>query len=642
MMVRGLYGKYKIPIWAGYDKKVTKDILEKAIKELTEAGYHVQAVVCDMGGNNKEGRKSLGITIEKPCFDNPFRPGCKVYFYHCTPHLVKNMRNHFLSQGFVLSTGARVGKEHLIRVREKMYSNDNELTPSSKLTDQHIAPPDEQKVSFATQLFSNTNSKCIDQLFPKDITMQELSQFFKYANDFFDIFNATEEVHKRGNPLGNAYGLDAENTEAQDEVLQYWKEEITSLRARWENKEGLKNKIQPWQEGMLMNINALKPMFDELKREYPGQIDYILTYRLNQDCLEQFFSVLRAMGGSYTKFGALEGLRRIRSYLLGAGGTLTVKAANVKPTENPDFTLDSLVEKADFTVQSVVDPDLELTDDPRDEVLITLNVAVAPDHENPPPNSDIDLEKLLDDYELSKDVCFRGAEEAEPVCRDEEVQGSVELELDSSDEDFDDEDILQDVTNILDDMGVSSQKEVIKPQEEVKKPRDYYFEDIAAEYMDQYFEKFSHDKDFKAMKVSKEQLIKDLKKMNDEFCEFHKGGLVKTKGVTKILVDKLTPMFSNYEEKFIKKFVLDRTYKKIKAVCEKYREERKAKLAENKKLKKEKSLRSKTKAMEYAQAHNFAPKTEEFDSDPDFEVTSSRKRAKGKKTTGQSVKRSKK
>jgi len=80
--------------------------------------------------------------------------------------------------------------------------------------------------------------------------MQALSQFFKYANDFFDIFNATEEVDRKGRTLGNAYGHTEENTQAQDEVLKYWKEEIQSLRVRWpiskQNKTGMKLALQPW------------------------------------------------------------------------------------------------------------------------------------------------------------------------------------------------------------------------------------------------------------------------------------------------------------------------------------------------------------------------------------------------------------
>jgi len=201
---------------------------------------------------------------------------------------------------------------------------------------------------------------------------------------------------------------------------------------------------------MLYNINALNRMYEELKEQYPGQIEYILTYRLNQDCLEQFFSVLRAMGGSYTKFGALEGFRRIRSYLLGAGGTLTVKAANVKPTEVSKFSVESLVEKADFTIPSVLDPDLEVTDEQREEVLITLNVDVVAqsEPEKLPFNADEEFDKLLGDFESSKDVCFRGSDEPE---------------LDASDEeDLDDEELFEDITEMLGDFGMS--KEIKEPK----------------------------------------------------------------------------------------------------------------------------------------------------------------------------------
>ena len=567
----------------------------------------------------------MEITPEEPWFDNPCRPNSRIYWYHCMPHLIKLMRNHFFKDGYVLKCGTKVGKEHLKEVAEKMYAQGNELLPSNKLTDKHLNPPDEQKVSYATQLFSQTNSDCIERLFPNNDTMQKLSKFFSDVNNLFDIFNAHVKSHKN-NPYGDAYGWNKDITKAQNDFLKEMKKEISTLRARWANKGGKKLSRQPWQDGMLMNITALKPMYEELKKEYPGQIDYILTYRLNQDCLEQFFSVLRAMGGSYTKFGALEGLRRIRSNILGAGGTLVVDKANVKATEQSEIPLESLVEKADFTIPEVVDPDLELEPTPNDEVLFELNLDVVPltEHENPSLNTEIDFEKLLEDYESSKNICFRGSGEPEVESSDEE--------------DLDEEEIVADVTNILEEFGVTKEIKVTQPQQEC-------LDKLASELEEQHFLKFLHDTDFRAMEISREQLIDDLKLMEHEFLIFHSNApdkFFKGRGVTTKLVSKLKLLFNHYDEKLIKKFVLERTYMKIRAVYQKNREERREKLAENRENRL-KSIRSKTKAMEYDQANNFAPKALDSDSDPDYEeATSSRKRTKKKRQTGQSVKRSKK
>ena len=600
MMVRGLYGNFKVPIWAGYDKKMTKEILETAIKALSEVGFHVIAIVCDMGTKNDKVKKELDVTIEKPWFQNPCadRPNSKVYWYHCMPHLIKLMRNHFVDQGFVLGTGTRIGKEHMEQVLDKMCADGNELTPNRKLSDQHINPPDRQKVHFATELFSQTTSECIDKLFPEDSTMQELSQFVNACNNFFDIFNASKEFH-RNNPFGNAYG--GKYTEAQDDFIQYFKEEIGNLRARWgEDKKRIKKSTQPWQDGMLMCCNALKPMYEELKNQYESQIDYIMTYRLNQDCLEQCFSVLRAMGGSYTQFGALECMRRLRNFILGAGGNLSIAEANIKPTE-----------VSEFTVESVIDDDLELKID--SETCITLNVDVL---EGQADQTETERKKILACYDenmdLKNNVCFV-----------------------SSEDDLHESDIEEEIDDLLGEF--EADKDELDEEQEVTLPQQMYFENIASDLEEVFFEKWARDNKSKGMNITKEKLVKDLQKMEKEFLLFHKesdDGLLRTKGITKNLVTRLRSLFPEYDEKLIKKFILDRTFLKIRTIQKNIRIKHKEKLVSAK------SMRAKRKEMEFAQAHDFTKKTEilsETDSLSDNDELSKKQAKKSNKKSNKKL-----
>ena len=72
----------------------------------------------------------------------------------------------------------------------------------------------------------------------------------------------------------------------------------------------------PWQEGIIYTSNSLPPLLEYLKSEYP-EIEYLLTYRINQDGLEHLFGQLRAMCGMYRSFGALSFRRRLRDHILG-------------------------------------------------------------------------------------------------------------------------------------------------------------------------------------------------------------------------------------------------------------------------------------------------------------------------------------
>ena len=51
----------------------------------------------------------------------------------------------------------------------------------------------------------------------------------------------------------------------------------------------------PFQYGILCGIKSLRSLFKEVKNE---GWEYLLTARLNQDVLENFFSQIRGLGGN--------------------------------------------------------------------------------------------------------------------------------------------------------------------------------------------------------------------------------------------------------------------------------------------------------------------------------------------------------
>ena len=63
------------------------------------------------------------------------------------------------------------------------------------------------------------------------------------------------------------------------------------------------------------NRAALRQLFSYMSEKF--KFKFILTYRLNQDVLENFFSAIRAKGGLHDHPTALEFKYRLRSYLLG-------------------------------------------------------------------------------------------------------------------------------------------------------------------------------------------------------------------------------------------------------------------------------------------------------------------------------------
>lgn len=64
---------------------------------------------------------------------------------------------------------------------------------------------------------------------------------------------------------------------------------------------------------------------------------YILSYRLNQDVLENFFGTIRAKGGLHDHPDRQEFKYRLRSYILGHNEGAISENANVAIDDTPDL-----------------------------------------------------------------------------------------------------------------------------------------------------------------------------------------------------------------------------------------------------------------------------------------------------------------
>lgn len=84
-----------------------------------------------------------------------------------------------------------------------------------------------------------------------------------------------------------------------------------------------------------MTNKSIQSLFQELKSEF--SCEYILTHRLNQDVLENFFGAIRAKGGLHDHPDALEFRYRLRSYLLGRNEGSLSSFSNVEEDATGDI-----------------------------------------------------------------------------------------------------------------------------------------------------------------------------------------------------------------------------------------------------------------------------------------------------------------
>lgn len=136
-------------------------------------------------------------------------------------------------------------------------------------------------VRLAAQLLSETTAKTIqffgEQGLLKSKDWDTTSQFILLADRWFDIFNSRVPLDWKKYSR-NAYG---QNLVEQNIVLE------KMIQTAEEMRVGGKNFLYQFQKGLILSSKSLSKLYQMLKDKY--NVAYLLTYRLNQDCLEHFF-----------------------------------------------------------------------------------------------------------------------------------------------------------------------------------------------------------------------------------------------------------------------------------------------------------------------------------------------------------------
>lgn len=281
VMARGLFEKWKQPVYIGFDQKMTKDILTTIITKLHEIQYCVLACTSDCGGGNQGLWKEMGISEEKTYVKHPVSEK-PIYFFGDVPHLLKLLRNWFLDTGFLLNDGTVINK---FPVKSLIEDTRTEISSCYKLTPLHITceRTERQNVRLAAQLFSNTTATALKQYLPgpDKTTAAKTADFIQLVNNWFDIFNSY--TPSASIPTKKPYGV---NLETQDEILNAMLHTIKTMRCRG------KNNLQVFQKAIIMSIKSLQGLYASVVEDY--DVKYILTHRLNQDCLENFFCQVSA------------------------------------------------------------------------------------------------------------------------------------------------------------------------------------------------------------------------------------------------------------------------------------------------------------------------------------------------------------
>lgn len=313
VMVRSLFASWKQLVYYEFDKTMDATTLNNIILKLHDAGYIVVAITSDLGPGNLKlwSQLEIGMHPQKSYFQHPARNDLKVFVFADAPHLLKLLRNHFLDKGFIWK-GKIVDKEILFKL---LSINAGDLKISHKITTYHlnVQGSERQKVLPAAQVLSNTIASAIEWCGRKsyllDLPYQEAAYVIRLCNDWFDVFNAKCKYGKHTGK--NAYGI---NIEEQNVILNNMMSFINETRI------GKHKTLLPFQKGILVSIASLQQLLLYLQEQYSTSdfpITYLITYRLNQDLLENLFSFLRSIGCANDHPTPLDFKYRLKRYILG-------------------------------------------------------------------------------------------------------------------------------------------------------------------------------------------------------------------------------------------------------------------------------------------------------------------------------------
>ena len=289
-MAQGIYSQWKFPIayflaHSGVNKTILKNLIIDVLQKLFEVGLCPKIIVCDQGTNNQSTLKSLNISEDSPFF---FINNNKIFSLFDVPHLLKSVRNNLINACYIKDN--KIISFDDIKKTYELDKQNHKSRSLVKITDAHIYPNSFQKmrVKFAVQLLSNSMSAairtCIQTGQLQSNTSSNTADFIEFINHLFDCLNS------RSLYSHNPYLCALTDVGTVKNFLIGASQYFTNLQKL---KKG-KLTQPPCFKGFTQTINGVLQFFEA---EKSNDIVFLMTNRLNQDRLENLFSIFRQKCG---------------------------------------------------------------------------------------------------------------------------------------------------------------------------------------------------------------------------------------------------------------------------------------------------------------------------------------------------------
>lgn len=302
-MLVALNGHWKIPVGYflidGLSGPEKANLVIRLLEWLHDTGVIITSMTFDGAPCNIRMATELGANLTdslalKTFFLHPVTNE-KIYIFMDPCHMLKLTRNCLASQKVLKDgEGNNISWSYFEKLSELQYSEG--LRAGTKISKRHIQWfREKMKVKLAAQTFSNSVADAFiflqdDMHLPDFEGVTATAKFTRVINNLFDIFNSRNRFSK------STYrqALSVETAEKIFNYLSFCKNYINSLTLN--DKSITKTNRKTGFIGFLVCINSLEGLFNQIVVETP-LLKYIISYKLSQDHLEIFFSIIRSKGG---------------------------------------------------------------------------------------------------------------------------------------------------------------------------------------------------------------------------------------------------------------------------------------------------------------------------------------------------------
>uniref|UniRef100_A0A0K2TNN0 Putative LOC100568865 [Acyrthosiphon pisum] n=1 Tax=Lepeophtheirus salmonis TaxID=72036 RepID=A0A0K2TNN0_LEPSM len=137
--------------------------------------------------------------------------------------------------------------------------------------------------------------------------------------------------------FGCAYGI---NLDIEKDILQSMIKVIVIMKQIKRNKNGEvvlaeSSAFMPYQKGASISSKSLISLYQYINLEMA--LPYILTSRLNQDCLENFFSRIRYIGPTHYYTSVVDAMDRFWIITISGSEKIVVENAPVRSEDDQFF-----------------------------------------------------------------------------------------------------------------------------------------------------------------------------------------------------------------------------------------------------------------------------------------------------------------